>query len=187
MSISNFERRLSRSAIAALDQFPKSRLPLATYSIRAIIHSIPLTPVIGHVSHISQMKGTREIAKANLSETISLTVSVALNPALASRNVGRCYTMIGGKKYSIPPRGMVLKGRLQLGNMWQSDHLSRKRTPRDEGQELRRGEQRHLVSRPPRLPGLLFVPEDEPLCVTSSTWKGVCPLDVPRHDAECDD
>lgn len=37
--------------------------------------------------------------------------------------------MITGKKYSIPPAGMVLKGSLQLGNMWRSDHLSRKRTP----------------------------------------------------------
>lgn len=54
--------------------------------------------------------------------------------------------MIAGEKYSIPPRGMVLKGRLQLGNMWQSDHLSRKRTPRDEGRELCEEERRHLAS-----------------------------------------
>lgn len=45
--------------------------------------------------------------------------------------------MISGKKYSIPPGGMVLKDRLQLGNMWRSDHLSRKQTRR-ELRELRR-------------------------------------------------
>lgn len=88
----------------------------------------------------------------------------------------------GKKKYSIPPGGMVLKGKLQLGNMWQSDHLSRKRTPRDEGRELRGGTttsrlaSSRLASRPPPPLGLLSVPEDEPLCVTSSTPKGVHPL-----------
>lgn len=39
--------------------------------------------------------------------------------------------MIPSKKYSIPPGGMVLKDRLQLDNMWRSDHLSRKRTRRE--------------------------------------------------------
>jgi len=49
--------------------------------------------------------------------------------------------MILGERYSIPPGGIVLKDRLQLGNMWRSDHLSRKRTRR----VLRRGTTTHLA------------------------------------------
>lgn len=54
------------------------------------------------------------------------------NFALESRDSSRrmAHTMIRDKKrIRYYQAGMVLKDRLQLGNMWQSDHLSRKRTP----------------------------------------------------------
>ena len=72
-------------------------------------------------------------------------INIQLDTNIARGNyatlAGGCYTMILGKRYSIPPGGMVLKDRLQLGNMWRSDHLSRKRTRR----VLRRGTTTHLA------------------------------------------
>lgn len=60
---------------------------------------------------------------------------------------GGCYTMISVKKYSIPPGGMVLKDRLQLGNMWRSDHLSRKQTRRELREPWRNNDTFRLDSR----------------------------------------
>ena len=72
-------------------------------------------------------------------------INIQLDTNIARGNyatlAGGCYTMILGERYSIPPGGIVLKDRLQLGNMWRSDHLSRKRTRR----VLRRGTTTHLA------------------------------------------
>lgn len=87
-----------------------------------------------------------------LNDRIFHRVSVQLNANIARwnhANVSRrtLYSDLLGKKYSIPPRGMVLKGSLQLDNMWRSDHLSRKRTPAGVTRKTEEEQRQSLASR----------------------------------------